>query len=86
MFPIFPLIALFAAVGLDSLLRLSKKFFYFGYLIILIFIVLSISRGYALYRNYYAILESYNSMNNFFTINDKKLNLIYNQVDNFLVI
>lgn len=86
MFPVFPLIALFAAVGLDSLIHLSKKLFFIGYLIVLIFVVLSILRGYALHRNISAVLENYNSLNNFITLNNKKLNFFHDQVHKFLII
>ncbi|CAJ0606550.1 unnamed protein product [Cylicocyclus nassatus] len=67
LFPVYPLIALMAAVSLDSAERLASRFVhslsYLSWLVVLLFIVLSLSRTYALHRNYSAHIEVYKSFN-----------------------
>ncbi|CAD5212239.1 unnamed protein product [Bursaphelenchus okinawaensis] len=75
LFPIFPLIAVLAAVGLDALNHIHGRFVTLSNLLIFGFVVLSISRGYALHRNYYASTETYKYLNDHFIVNQKVIDL-----------
>ncbi|KAK6735527.1 hypothetical protein RB195_018628 [Necator americanus] len=67
LFPIYPLIALMAAVALDSAERLAsrfiRKFSFLSWVVILLFVTVSMSRTYALHRNFSAHIEVYKSFN-----------------------
>jgi hypothetical protein len=75
LFPIFPLIALLAAVGLQSLSYFMPNFRLFNGVIVFLFVLISVSRGYALHRNYSASIETYKAFHNHFLVNSGKLNL-----------
>ncbi|KAK6049619.1 plasmid Maintenance Protein [Cooperia oncophora] len=61
LFPIYPLIALFAAISLDSAERLVSRLFpsfsILSWVVVLCFILASMSRTYALHRNFSAHIE-----------------------------
>uniref|UniRef100_A0A0N5A809 Mannosyltransferase n=1 Tax=Syphacia muris TaxID=451379 RepID=A0A0N5A809_9BILA len=72
LFPIYPLIAVLAAVALDAIPRLGMFLFgggsrriWYGALVLVIsvFIFLSLSRSIALYRNYSAPMKIYKGLN-----------------------
>lgn len=74
MFPIFPLIALLAAISVASLCYFLPGFKFFNSLIVFIFVFLSISRGYALHRNFSASTETYKAFHDHIVFNQGKLN------------
>ncbi|KJH43721.1 plasmid Maintenance Protein [Dictyocaulus viviparus] len=67
LFPIYPLIALLAAVSLDSAERLINRyipsFSFVSWLTVMFFILASISRTFALHKNFSAHIEIYKSLN-----------------------
>ncbi|VDL82642.1 unnamed protein product [Nippostrongylus brasiliensis] len=67
LFPIYPLIALLAAVSLDSIERLVSRFLpslsSISWVVLLGFVLASMSRTYALHRNFSAHIEVYKSLN-----------------------
>ncbi|KHJ89808.1 plasmid Maintenance Protein [Oesophagostomum dentatum] len=67
LFPVYPLIALMAAVALDAAERLTNRFVhllsYLSWVVVLLFIVTSLSRTYTLHRNFSAHIEIYKSFN-----------------------
>ncbi|KAK6025100.1 plasmid Maintenance Protein, partial [Ostertagia ostertagi] len=70
LFPVYPLIALFAAIALDSADRLVSRYFpslsVLSWLVVLCFILASLSRTYALHRNFSSHIEVYKSLNEHF--------------------
>ncbi|VDO56424.1 unnamed protein product, partial [Onchocerca flexuosa] len=94
LFPVYPLLALLAAVTIDALPRVgtyllggrSRCFWQtcvIGYF--LIFSVLSISRSAALYRNFFSPMEVYKMLNEHM-INYSNRNELYSAKDNITVI
>lgn len=79
LFPIFPLIALLTAVGLEAITYLHPKMINLSNLVLVIFVLLSISRGYALHRNYSGSMDTYKKFHDNFLINQGKLN--FNSVE-----
>lgn len=73
LFPIYPLISLMAAIGIDALFRLSSKFTFLNLLSVLLFILLSLSRGYALHRNFSATTTIYKSFHDYLIINQNEM-------------
>nr|CDJ91310.1 Alg9 mannosyltransferase domain containing protein [Haemonchus contortus] len=78
LFPIYPLIALFAAITLDSAERLLSRFFpssssILSWLVVLCFVIASLSRTYALHRNFSAHIEVYKSLNEHFIDHQNQL-------------
>ncbi|EYC25093.1 hypothetical protein Y032_0012g1697 [Ancylostoma ceylanicum] len=67
LFPVYPLIALMAAVALDSAERLACRFAYplsyLSWMVVLLFVGASMSRTYALHKNFSAHIEVYKSFN-----------------------
>lgn len=67
LFPIYPLIALLAAISLDSAVRLIYRFVpslsFVSWLAILFFMFASMSRTFALHKNFSAHIEVYKSLN-----------------------
>ncbi|KAI6178863.1 Alg9 mannosyltransferase domain containing protein [Aphelenchoides besseyi] len=66
LFPIFPLIAILAAVGLQSLYHVLPWPRALTSAFIAIFVAISLSRGYALHRNYSASMETYTAFHKHF--------------------
>jgi alpha-1,2-mannosyltransferase len=75
MFPIFPLIALLAAVTLVAFCFIVPGFRVFNSAIVFVFVILSVSRGYALHRNFSASIETYKAFHDHFVFNAGKLDL-----------
>lgn len=76
MFPIFPLIALLAATTLAGLCyTIPGLRFFFNSGVVLLFVLLSVSRGYALHRNFSASIETYKAFHDHFMFNAGKLDL-----------
>ncbi|KAK6036255.1 hypothetical protein COOONC_26240 [Cooperia oncophora] len=77
LFPIYPLIALFAAISLDSAERLVSRLFpsfsILSWVVVLCFILASMSRTYALHRNFSAHIEVYKSLNEHFMDHQQEL-------------
>ncbi|KAJ1346047.1 hypothetical protein KIN20_000717 [Parelaphostrongylus tenuis] len=67
LFPIYPLIALLAAISLDSAERLICRFIpslsFVSWLAVLFFMLASFSRTFALHKNFSAHIEVYKSLN-----------------------
>ncbi|CAI4232726.1 unnamed protein product [Auanema sp. JU1783] len=76
MFPIYPLIAIFAAIGLDATQRIlspySNTLKQCVWLVVVLFTCLSISRAYALQNNYGAHIEVYKSLNEHLSVVEPK--------------
>uniref|UniRef100_A0A0R3S1U5 Mannosyltransferase n=1 Tax=Elaeophora elaphi TaxID=1147741 RepID=A0A0R3S1U5_9BILA len=94
LFPVYPLLAVLAAVTLDALPRVgicvlggkSRRFWHtcvVGWL--LIFSVLSISRSAAIYRNFFSPMEVYRVLNEHM-LNYSNRNELYSSEDNSTVI
>uniref|UniRef100_A0A8R1XKE2 Mannosyltransferase n=1 Tax=Onchocerca volvulus TaxID=6282 RepID=A0A8R1XKE2_ONCVO len=94
LFPVYPLLALLAAVTIDALPRVGtyllggrSRGFWQTYVIgcFLIFSVLSISRSAALYRNFFSPMEVYKVLNEHM-IDYSNRNELYSAKDNITVI
>lgn len=75
LFPVFPLIALLAAATLTSFCYFVPNYRLFNGLIILVFVTLSVSRGYALHRNFSASMETYKALHDHLVFSAGKIEL-----------
>lgn len=74
LFPVFPLIALLAGVGIDVMLRiLPSKLGSIPWVLLLTYILLCLSRGWALHRNYSGTMEIYKSFHDHFLLNQQNM-------------
>lgn len=73
LFPIYPLILLMAAVGIDAVFRLFPKITYLNLSSVFIFILLSLSRGYALHRNFSASIDVYKAFHDHLIVNQNEM-------------
>lgn len=73
LFPIFPLIAILSSVGAFSVLHILPAPRFFGMLFVLLFIGASVSRGYALHRNYGASIETYKNFENYLLLSPPEM-------------
>ncbi|CAG9538201.1 unnamed protein product [Cercopithifilaria johnstoni] len=94
LFPVYPLLAILAAITLDALPRVgiclfggkSRRFWQACVIgLLLIFSVLSISRSAALYRNFFSPMEVYKALNEHM-LNYSNHNELYSAEDNSTVI
>uniref|UniRef100_A0A915E6S3 Mannosyltransferase n=1 Tax=Ditylenchus dipsaci TaxID=166011 RepID=A0A915E6S3_9BILA len=83
LFPIYPLISVLAAIALDSLLRVSNKLHNLVILVVATFILLSLSRGIALHRNFSATLETYKGFHDHFMVKQSQMDFANMQVGKF---
>lgn len=82
LFPIFPLISVLAAIGVDSFLRLTKRFGFVAVCGMTVFVAVSLSRGYALHRNYANSMDVYKGLNEYFMSNQANLDFSEMKVNN----
>lgn len=80
LFPIYPLIALLAALCVGAWVRSWPGSYALANLLLVAFVVLSVSRGYALHRNFSASTETFRHFHDHFYVNQKSLDLSRFQV------
>ncbi|KIH65461.1 hypothetical protein ANCDUO_04220 [Ancylostoma duodenale] len=87
LFPVYPLIALMAAVALDSAERLACRFAYplsyLSWVVVLLFVGASMSRTYALHKNFSAHIEVYKSFNEHLMDHQQRLDFSKRNVGDF---
>ena len=82
LFPVYPHIALLMAVTLTSLRQLLPHQFHFlPYLMVAVFALLSVSRGFAVYMHYRGVAETHKQLHEHFILqpdtNFNRMNVIF---------